>query len=113
MKPIPPETIAEVCQRVPRLGARTFHEALQSLFFAQIAINLESLTPGAFQPEDETLLMILASQLAVGIEKTRQTYRQGHAGIVRQDLFHLDLVLPRIAEIVFVAEGLAGAADQG
>ena len=37
------ETIAEVCQRVPRLGARTFHEALQSLFFAQIAINLESL----------------------------------------------------------------------
>ncbi|MBA4423884.1 MAG: formate acetyltransferase, partial [Syntrophus sp. (in: bacteria)] len=40
------ETIAEVCQRVPRLGARTFHEALQSLFFAQIAINLESLDNG-------------------------------------------------------------------
>ncbi|MCX5823270.1 MAG: formate acetyltransferase [Deltaproteobacteria bacterium] len=40
------ETIAEVCQRVPRLGARNFHEALQSLFFAQIAINLESLDNG-------------------------------------------------------------------
>jgi pyruvate formate-lyase/glycerol dehydratase family glycyl radical enzyme len=40
------ETIAEVCRRVPRLGARTFHEALQSLFFAQIAINLESLDNG-------------------------------------------------------------------
>jgi len=40
------ESIAEVCQRVPRLGARNFHEALQSLFFAQIAINLESLDNG-------------------------------------------------------------------
>jgi pyruvate formate-lyase/glycerol dehydratase family glycyl radical enzyme len=40
------ETIAEVCQRVPRLGARNFHEALQSLFFAQIAVNLESLDNG-------------------------------------------------------------------
>lgn len=40
------ETIAEVCQRAPRLGARTFHEALQSLFFAQIAVNLESLDNG-------------------------------------------------------------------
>ncbi|MFC1851320.1 pyruvate formate lyase family protein [candidate division CSSED10-310 bacterium] len=37
------ETLAHICQRVPRKGARTFHEALQSLFFAQIAINLESL----------------------------------------------------------------------
>ncbi len=40
------ETIAQVCQRAPRLGARTFHEALQSLFFAQIAVNLESLDNG-------------------------------------------------------------------
>ncbi|MHB9097899.1 MAG: pyruvate formate lyase family protein, partial [Syntrophales bacterium] len=40
------ETIAEVCRRVPRLGARTFHEALQSLFFAQIAVNMESLDNG-------------------------------------------------------------------
>lgn len=40
------ETIAEVCRRAPRLGARNFHEALQSLFFAQIAVNLESLDNG-------------------------------------------------------------------
>ncbi|HOD14078.1 MAG TPA: pyruvate formate lyase family protein [Spirochaetota bacterium] len=35
--------IAAVCRRVPRKGARTLQEAVQSLFFAQIAINLESL----------------------------------------------------------------------
>jgi pyruvate formate-lyase/glycerol dehydratase family glycyl radical enzyme len=35
--------IASVCRRVPRKGATTLQEALQSLFFAQIAINLESL----------------------------------------------------------------------
>lgn len=38
--------IAAVCHRVPRLPATTFREALQSLFFAQIAINLESLDNG-------------------------------------------------------------------
>jgi formate C-acetyltransferase len=37
------ERIAEVCERVPRHPARTLHEALQSLLFAQIALNLESL----------------------------------------------------------------------
>lgn len=35
--------IASACRRVPRKGARTLREAVQSLFFAQIAINLESL----------------------------------------------------------------------
>lgn len=35
--------IAKVCQRVPKKGATTFREALQSIFLAQIAINLESL----------------------------------------------------------------------
>lgn len=37
------EGIAAACGRVPRLPARTFREALQSLLFAQIALNLESL----------------------------------------------------------------------
>lgn len=37
------EQIAETCAQVPRKPARTFREALQSLFFAQIALNLESL----------------------------------------------------------------------
>ncbi|MFO7558649.1 MAG: pyruvate formate lyase family protein [Desulfobacterales bacterium] len=35
--------IAWVCRKVPRKGASSFREAVQSLFFAQIAINLESL----------------------------------------------------------------------
>ena len=35
--------IAAVCRQVPRHPARTLQEALQSLFFAQIALNLESL----------------------------------------------------------------------
>lgn len=35
--------IAKVCQRVPRNGATSFHEAVQSTFFAQIAVNLEGL----------------------------------------------------------------------
>jgi pyruvate formate-lyase/glycerol dehydratase family glycyl radical enzyme len=37
------EEIAAVCGRVPHLPARTFREALQTLVFAQIALNLESL----------------------------------------------------------------------
>ena len=37
------EQIAEVCTRVPREPAKTLQEALQSIFFAQIALNLESL----------------------------------------------------------------------
>ncbi|MBN2223874.1 MAG: formate acetyltransferase, partial [Deltaproteobacteria bacterium] len=36
-------SIAEVCRHVPRKGARDLHEAVQSVFFAQIAVNLESL----------------------------------------------------------------------
>lgn len=35
--------IAETCQRVPRFSARTYREALQSVLFAQIALNMESL----------------------------------------------------------------------
>ena len=35
--------IASVCRNVPRKGASSFQEAIQSLFFAQIAINLGSL----------------------------------------------------------------------
>lgn len=37
-------TIAAVCRRVPRHSARTFQEALQSLFFAQIAITWRAWT---------------------------------------------------------------------
>ncbi|MBA4366749.1 MAG: formate acetyltransferase [Desulfobacterium sp.] len=37
------ESIADTCRNVPQKGAGTFQEALQSLFFAHIAINLESM----------------------------------------------------------------------
>ncbi len=37
------EAIARVCGRVPRRPASSFHEALQSILFAQIALNVESL----------------------------------------------------------------------
>ena len=37
------EMIAGICRRVPRYGARTLHEALQSILFAQIAIVNEGL----------------------------------------------------------------------
>ncbi len=37
------EAIAGVCQRVPAHPARTLQEAFQSILFAQIALNLESL----------------------------------------------------------------------
>ena len=35
--------IGELCRNVPRHPARSFREAVQSLFFAQVVINLESL----------------------------------------------------------------------
>jgi pyruvate-formate lyase len=37
------ETIARICRRVPRHGARTFHEALQSMFLTHVAIVNEGL----------------------------------------------------------------------
>jgi formate C-acetyltransferase len=37
------EQIARICRRVPRYGARTFHEALQALLLAHIAIVNEGL----------------------------------------------------------------------
>lgn len=44
------EKIAEVCERVPAYPARTFHEALQALWFTQILLkyeaNADALSPG-------------------------------------------------------------------
>jgi formate C-acetyltransferase len=40
------EQIADVCTRVPREPAATLQEAFQSILFAQIALNLESLDNG-------------------------------------------------------------------
>ncbi len=60
--------IAETCERVPARPARTFAEALQSLFFAQIAVNIESLDnsvcPGR---ADQYLHPYLERDLAAGV----------------------------------------------
>jgi pyruvate formate-lyase/glycerol dehydratase family glycyl radical enzyme len=67
------ERIAEACRRVPRQPARSFHEALQSVFFAQIAINLESLDnavcPGRL---DQILWPYLRRDLESGVLSREQ-----------------------------------------
>ncbi|MFA5787802.1 MAG: pyruvate formate lyase family protein, partial [Actinomycetota bacterium] len=59
--------IAEVCARVPRNPAESFHEALQSILFGQIAINIESLdnsvSPGRL---DQILAPFYQKDLASG-----------------------------------------------
>ncbi len=60
--------IAEVCASVPRRPARTFREALQSILFAHIALNIESLdnsvSPGRL---DQVLGPFYERDLAAGI----------------------------------------------
>jgi len=60
--------IGAICRNVPRHPARSFREAVQSLFFAQIAINLESLDnsvcPGRM---DQYLLPFFEKDLADGV----------------------------------------------
>jgi formate C-acetyltransferase len=60
--------IAEACSRVPMQPARTFREALQSVLFVQIALNLESLdnsvSPGRL---DRLLGPFYERDLAAGV----------------------------------------------
>ena len=49
--------VAATCRRVPRFGARSFVEALQSITFAQIALNLESLDNGISPGRLDQLLL--------------------------------------------------------
>ncbi len=62
------QQIAQACRRVPRHGARSFVEAVQSLFLVQIALNLESLDnsvcPGRM---DQYLYPYYEADLAKGI----------------------------------------------
>jgi pyruvate formate-lyase/glycerol dehydratase family glycyl radical enzyme len=62
------EHIAEVCRQVPRNPARSLHEALQSILFAQIALNLESLdnavSPGRL---DQILFPTYRADIEAGI----------------------------------------------
>lgn len=59
--------IAATCRRVPRHGARSFVEALQSITFAQIALTLESLDNGISPGRlDQLLLPAYRRDLARG-----------------------------------------------
>jgi formate C-acetyltransferase len=62
------EAIARTCRRVPRYPARSFREAVQSLFFAQVTLNLESLDnsvcPGRM---DQYLWPFYQADLAAGV----------------------------------------------
>ncbi len=59
--------IAEVCKNVPLNPAKNLQEALQSIFFVQVAINLESLdngiTPGRM---DQYLLEFYENDISLG-----------------------------------------------
>ncbi|MFH1154094.1 MAG: pyruvate formate lyase family protein [Pseudomonadota bacterium] len=70
------EHLAGICLRVPRKPAAGFHEAVQSLFFAQIAINLESLdnavSPGRM---DQYLYPLYQQDVAAG-RLTRERARE-------------------------------------
>ncbi|MCP3953796.1 MAG: formate acetyltransferase [Desulfobacterales bacterium] len=69
-------TFARICRQVPRYPARSFREAVQALFFAQIAINLESLDnsvcPGRM---DQYLWPFYKKDLANGV-LTREGARE-------------------------------------
>ena len=62
------EEIAKICRKIPRHKAESFREALQSLFFAQIALNLESLdnavSPGRI---DQYLYPYYKNDVAKGV----------------------------------------------
>lgn len=68
--------IADTCRKIPRKGAATFRQALQSIFLAQIALNLESLdnanSPGRM---DFYLFPFYQKDIEKGI-LTRQTARE-------------------------------------
>jgi len=61
------ERIASICQHVPWLGANTFHEALQSIWFLQLIFHLETnsaaISPGRL---DQILTPFLTRDLAEG-----------------------------------------------
>jgi len=88
--------IALVCQTVPRKGAITFQQALQSIFLAQIAINLESLdnanSPGRM---DFYLFPFYQRDVKKGI-LTRQTARD----LVAAFCIKMSEIIPVFSKII-------------
>lgn len=59
--------IADICRRVPRKPAATFHEALQSLWFAHMATNMEGLNSAiSFGRVDQYLYPYYKADLEAG-----------------------------------------------
>ncbi len=90
------QDIALVCQTVPRKGAVTFRQALQSIFLAQIAINLESLdnanSPGRM---DFYLFPFYQRDIKKGI-LTRQTARD----LVAAFCIKMSEIIPVFSKII-------------
>ncbi|MBI2566175.1 MAG: hypothetical protein HYV63_03955 [Candidatus Schekmanbacteria bacterium] len=61
------EALAEICERVPERPARTFHEALQSLFLTHVIVHQESFQHGvSFGRVDQYLRPFYESDVAAG-----------------------------------------------
>jgi formate C-acetyltransferase len=93
--------ITEICRNVPRKGATTFYEALQSVFFAQIVINLESLDnancPGRM---DHYLFPYYANDIKRGI-LTRQETKE----LVAAFSIKMSEIVPVFSEIITCFHG--------
>ncbi|KAJ6251211.1 pyruvate formate-lyase 2-activating enzyme [Anaeramoeba flamelloides] len=67
--------ISNICDRVPKYPARTFHEALQSILFIQIAFNMESLDNGISPGRlDQILYPYYKSDIQKGILTREQAF---------------------------------------
>ncbi|MBI5749599.1 MAG: hypothetical protein HZA00_10790 [Nitrospinae bacterium] len=64
--------IADICKRIPARPARTFHEALQSLWFIQIALHQENYDMGiSFGRGDQYLYPYYKRDVEIGILKEK------------------------------------------
>ncbi|MDK2822018.1 MAG: hypothetical protein PWQ67_2686 [Clostridia bacterium] len=70
------EEIAKVCRRVPKMPATTFHEALQSFFFLQLLIHIETdglaESPGRFDQYMYPFLKKDLQEKKLDIEKAQE-----------------------------------------
>ncbi len=86
--------MAEICQRVPKYSPRSFHEALQSILFVEIALCIEDYENAISYGR---LDQILYPYYKKDIDAGRITYEKA------QEL--LSLFVLKIDEIVFVNDG--------
>ncbi len=88
------EEMAEICRHVPKYPARTYHEALQSMLFLEIALCIESYENAiSYGRLDQILYPYYKKDLEAG----RITYEKA------QEL--LSLFILKIDEVIFVNDG--------